>query len=53
MEQIDKLRAERRLDAGKSTMEKLEWTLETVAAGQELKDVCLTQPLSSYQRIGN
>jgi hypothetical protein len=48
MEQIDKLRAEGKLDAGKSTMEKLEWTLETVAAGQELKDVCLTQPLSSY-----
>lgn len=36
-EQVKKLRAQGRLDAGKSTLEKLEWTTETAQAGQEFK----------------
>jgi len=38
-EQVKKLRAQGRLDAGKSTLEKLEWTTETAQAGQEFKKV--------------
>lgn len=40
-EQVKKLRDAGRLNAGKSTIEKLEWTTEAARVGQEFKRVCL------------
>ncbi len=39
--EINKLRAEGRLEAGKKTLEKLKWTPETFQAAQEFEKVYL------------
>lgn len=40
-EQVKKLKDEGKLDAGKSTVVKLDWTTETAKAGEEFKKVYL------------
>jgi hypothetical protein len=40
-EQVQKLRVEGKLDAGTSTIVKLDWTPETAKAGEEFKKVYL------------